>query len=303
MRKLYTLVFLLLTTITYGQKSTLLQNVNIRAKELKHHLNKTGDSLVLEGERTIYKVEIFNKDFERSITVKDSKVTIPLADIPVGRFVVEAVLPDRLIVITLLRNEPLNPAINKPRLKKKVSLFGDPSPIQVTETTPEKQPTKEKLAIVNKKEKAIVNKNIAAADVKAPEGIDIESSFVEMESTVIAINRTPSNESSTNAQTLVQNSGHINVEAYWIVYETNKGNSSGRQMRFGDQALVDKMISHINLDKKTVTGKFNQLTIWEIYDVSKFLRYKMRNSNDFSEASESFNPTPYFKTENNSSKP
>jgi len=61
MRILYTIVFLLLTTSIYGQKSTLLQNINVRAKELKHSLNKTGDSLILEGERTIYKVEIFNK--------------------------------------------------------------------------------------------------------------------------------------------------------------------------------------------------------------------------------------------------
>ena len=64
MRKLYTIVFLLLTMLSYCQKSTLLQNVNIRAKELKHSLNKTGDSLILEAERTIYRVEIFNRDFE-----------------------------------------------------------------------------------------------------------------------------------------------------------------------------------------------------------------------------------------------
>ena len=152
MRTLYAIVLLLLTTSVYSQKSTLLQNVNVRANELKHRLNKTGDSLILEGERSIYKVEIFNKDFEHSLIVKDSKIKIPLNNIPVGRFVVEAALPDKLIIITLLRNEALPPAINTPQPKRKVSSFGKPTLASIeTTNTPETEESIPKQALVDKK--------------------------------------------------------------------------------------------------------------------------------------------------------
>ena len=108
MRQLYVIVLLLLSSLVYGQKSELIQNVNNRAKELQHHLNKSEDSIVFKSERTIYEIMIFNDDFERIIKVKDTEAKILIADIPVGRYAVEAVLIDKLIIITLLRNESFN---------------------------------------------------------------------------------------------------------------------------------------------------------------------------------------------------
>ena len=105
MRLLYIIVLLFLSPFVYGQKSVLLQNTNTRAKELKHHLNKTEDSIVFKCGRTIYELMIFNDDFERVIKVKDTAAKIQISDIPVGRYAVEAVLKDKLIIITLLRNE------------------------------------------------------------------------------------------------------------------------------------------------------------------------------------------------------
>lgn len=292
MRTLCTAVFLLLTIFSYSQKSTLLQNVNIRAKELKHHLNKTEDSLILEGERTIYKVEIFNRDFERTIVVKDSKVKIPLKDIPVGRFVVEAVLPDRLVVITLLRNESLNQPLNRPLPKRKISLFGD-APLASNEPkiTPKKKAIEPKIAEVVKKANAIAKKPTVAIK---------KSSIID--AAVIDIKRKARSTKSSTSNGTLENSTGKSVQSYWIVYKTNNSHGGGRQMRFGDEELVNKMISHINLDRRTVAGRDNELIVWEIYDVSAFLKYKMRNP-DFNQPADCFNAVPYFKSEKGTSEP
>lgn len=372
MRILYAAVFLLLTTSVYSQKSTLLQNVNVRAKELKHSLNKTGDSLILEGKRTIYKVEIFNNDYEQSLIVKDSKVIIPLNNVPVGRFVVEAALPDRLIVITLLRNEALSP-INEPNPRKNTSLFGrdiTSKPI-IAESNPKKEgaetsvavidnelklsdkkevmtdetlvvtngpvvvaskketlfdkketttentiastdetevETSKKKSLFDKKETAInktiviTNKKETATDKKNAV-IDTKPTVIEAEVTVIDINNNINNEKLKMSKNTIENAGRRVAVSYWIVYKTNNRHSSGREMRFGDQKLVDKMISHINLDRRTKAGRFNELTVWEIYDVSKFLKYKMKNSNNFSTEADCFNIVPVVNIKNESLTP
>ena len=74
-------------------------------------------------------------------------------------------------------------------------------------------------------------------------------------------------------------------------------------MRFGDKALVEKMINHNNLDRRTKAGKFNVLTVWEIYDVSKFLKHKMKNPNGFNSEADCFNSVPFYKTDNGSLNP
>jgi len=112
MKNALAILCLLFAVLVYGQKSTLLQNYNPRAKELKHSLNKTEDTLILKGKQMINKVGIFNKDFEKTITVNNRNVKIPLQDIPVGRFVTEVRVEGKLIIITLLRHE----AFNKPKI-------------------------------------------------------------------------------------------------------------------------------------------------------------------------------------------
>jgi hypothetical protein len=80
-----------------------LKNINPRANELKHDLNFTGDSLYFSCERTILKVEIFNDEYERIIEVNKKHIKIPLETLPGGRFLIEAKLTDKLIVMTLIR--------------------------------------------------------------------------------------------------------------------------------------------------------------------------------------------------------
>jgi len=121
MKKGCAILFLFLASLCYSQNATLLQNIDYRAKELKHSLDKTGDTLVLEGERSIAKVAIFNDTFEKSITIEDKATKIPLTDLPNGRFVTEVKVHDKLIILTLLLHRPKeniskNLSINKPEV-------------------------------------------------------------------------------------------------------------------------------------------------------------------------------------------
>ena len=54
------------------------------------------------------KVEIFNTDFQKAYIVNSLDTKIPLTDIPVGRFVTEVKVNDKLIIITLLRHENIS---------------------------------------------------------------------------------------------------------------------------------------------------------------------------------------------------
>lgn len=286
MRLFYTYICVFLTTGVFCQTTTLFQNINFRAKELKHSLNTTGDSLILEGERTIYKVQIFNSDFDQTIAVEDSKVKIPLNEIPVGRYVVEATLKNKLIVLTLLRNESLSPENDIASSEKKTSLFGDSTPITVEHSTLNKtKPVAPRLVVVQKTDTPSKKDTIIA---------DVEKSEPNSE------NETESEESLTTTETLITNPGHKKVQSYWVIYKTNNAYGAGTVKRFADQELVNQMIENIHLDKRTIAGKHNELTIWEVYDVSKFVKYKIKKTNSLNDRADCFNSTPYFKVDKDS---
>lgn len=295
MKILYTSVFLLLTTLCYCQQSRLFQNVNYRAKELKHRLNTAGDSLTLEGERTIYKVEIFNQNFEQTIMVDGSKVIIPLTDIPLGRFVVQASLDDKLIVLTLLRDHPMSGELHTDASKRKTSLFG-PSPLTPRPKTSESEErVKAPRLVVLKENEANLSAYSTINDAK-----NVKLSTPKIASLNPSATGTNSNDSLIEEElkineTVNANPAHKIVQGYWIEYKTNASYGGGTVKRIGDQAVVDRMIAIITLDKKTIAGRHNQLTIWEVYDVAAFLKYKMKKKNDLSEEAECFNSKPFFK--------
>ena len=131
MKYIYLTAFMLVTVLSHGQKSSLLQNVNNRAKVLKHKLNKTGDSLILNSEKVIEKVEIYNSGFEKKFPIFNNNAKIPIANIPSGRYVTEVKLPGKLILITLLLEDNIKPEpykiVSKPKsnnLEKSHDLFG-----------------------------------------------------------------------------------------------------------------------------------------------------------------------------------
>lgn len=111
-KNISTLLILFSTLINYGQNFTLLKNNNPKAKELKHNLNFTKDSLILGSETKILQVEIFNEDFEKMIKVENFETQISLNDIPEGKFVVETKLVDKIIILGLLRYDYINETVN-----------------------------------------------------------------------------------------------------------------------------------------------------------------------------------------------
>ncbi|WP_370392337.1 hypothetical protein [uncultured Winogradskyella sp.] len=234
MKIIFITTFLILTsTITYGQTNLLIKNVNLRAKELKHDLNASKDTLVLEASRTIHKLEIYNHSFSKHIEVENKMVNVPLNQLPLGKLIVEVVLKDKRIILTIIRQSE-----------------GD----ELTE--------------------------IAEAE-----------SFIDTENTT-----EPSNVIDLSEREAPK--PEKSVKSYWVEYIISNGNSSYKTLRFASKTLVDKMVAKNKLEVKSVKGKLNKLTIWEVYDTTRFLRFKRINPN-FSSAVESpfFNTTPYYDSE------
>lgn len=111
-KSICTLLIVFSTVIINGQNAILLKNFNPKAKELKHSLNTTKDSLILEHEKTILNVEIFNEDYEKVVTIENTQAQISLDDLPTGKFVINTKLEDRIIVIGLLKRDPINDSDN-----------------------------------------------------------------------------------------------------------------------------------------------------------------------------------------------
>ena len=111
-KSIFTLLILFSTLIVNGQNAILLKNFNPKAHDLEHSLNTTKDSLILGYEKSILNVEIFNEDYEKMVTVEDTETQISLSDLPAGKFVVHAKLEDKIIVMGLLKRDPIRDANN-----------------------------------------------------------------------------------------------------------------------------------------------------------------------------------------------
>lgn len=295
MRQLYVIVLLLLSSLVYGQKSELIQNVNNRAKELQHHLNKSEDSIVFKSERTIYEIMIFNDDFERIIKVKDTEAKILIADIPVGRYAVEAVLIDKLIIITLLRNESFNLPESTPLLtttlnpidkginlsKKDLANTGNVVASAKEESFKSENNTGKTNLILSGKTASPITKEEHKFQLNKNEGLAFQKSILPREKV-------------ENATINTANS------TYWVIYKINNGSSSEKVLKIVDQKTVDRMILKNEIDMKTFTGRLNELTVWQIHDTTGFVQHKRKNkANYMTIESDSFNLVPYYKTDQN----
>ena len=57
-------------------------------------------------------------------------------------------------------------------------------------------------------------------------------------------------------------------------------------------------VKQCNIDLKSKAGKHNKLTIWEVYDTSKFLRFKRQNPNYATlKKADCFNTNPFYESE------
>lgn len=105
MRRLCFFLFTLFTTFIYGQDISFKKNKNSAAQALNHNLNKTKDSLIFKSETLISQVDIFNKYYMKTIEVNSNESKIEVADLPAGRYVVQARLNKKRIVMYLVKKE------------------------------------------------------------------------------------------------------------------------------------------------------------------------------------------------------
>ncbi len=246
MKTLCIIIFLLVASFATSQNTTLIQNRNYRAAELKHSLNSSGDSLILEGLRNIYNVVIFNDNFTKTFTVENKSTKIPLADIPLGRFTTEVELDKKLIVMTLLRHKIIE-SISKPLVS-----LSDQQPTSQTELIPQHRGN-------------AMTTETSGADLNQNEG-DLNQNEVR------------------------------EVRFYWIINVINKGQSSRKVMKLGELETVKRLIRKHEIDHKTKSGMYNELSIWEVYDTSKFMKYKRMNP-DYATTinSDCFNTRPFYQ--------
>ncbi|WP_439152785.1 hypothetical protein [Winogradskyella sp.] len=176
---------------------------------------------------------------------------------PVGKFLVEATLVDKLIVITLLGNKPFNNLKDVSTKSKKLTQASVPKPEEITETD---------------------------------NSLNDESSAVSATSTI----NKGKNQNSIDELAI---SHSTVVKSYWEVYSINNGHNSQKITRLADKKLVEKLIARNKIELKTKSGRLNELIVWEVYNTSAFMKFKRLNTDNLTSESESFNNIPYFKTE------
>ena len=87
--------------------------------------------------------------------------------------------------------------------------------------------------------------------------------------------------------------------SYWVVYESVGGSGSYKTMSLERKDDVAKMISKNKLEINTKIGKNNKLVVYEVYNISKFMRKQLRDPNYFSSSkSKFFNVEPYYTSSN-----
>lgn len=244
--KIFTLFILYSSLITFGQNATLLKNFNPKVKELNHHLNSAKDSLILECETTILKVDFHNEDYEKVSIVESNRVKIGLNDMPKGKFVVEVKLVDKIALMHIIIHQDFK------------DLFTS-------------------VAVSNKKE------IVEGRGMMLDEGLNVITSAPKMSLEYLL------NQGKT--KTYIQKKETL----YWTVIRVNNESGSNKTMRLVDKKAADRMILRNKLEHHSALGKHNELTVWEVYNTSKFMEHQLENP-DFIYAinSEYFNTTPYF---------
>ncbi|MEO1031839.1 MAG: hypothetical protein AAFX55_10570 [Bacteroidota bacterium] len=286
-------VFMFLMLASYGQKSTLLQNVNFRAKDLKHGLNEIGDSLILTSEKTIYSVEIFNQDFEKVVDVASNETKIPLNDTPLGRLVVQAKMQNKRIIMTLLRHEEIE-------IISEEQLESDPMSNTVI---PERD--MRYADVISKTNPRIIghdvalnakNESIFVMVVQTPVKHEIEKPIVRNEE--LPRSDMKSRRSLSSMLNWKPKKANTSSKVFWISYLVNSGTNSAKSMRMVSHSEADELISRYKIENKTLQGKLNKLTIWEVYDANNFIK-KQSENRDYVHSSESdlFDVIPYFTSE------
>lgn len=261
------LVFLLVSSFTFCQKTRLIKNINFRAKELKHNLNKSKDSLLLEANRTIFSVNLFNKDHELTFKTKSKKASIPLHKLNLGRYVVEVVLYDKRIILTLLRDEPFD---NFP-LEEEII-------VKEEETKPPKE---------------IITEVIADDTEDIALDIKDKNPSINTENISDLLNYRREKIEKPKYKPKKKKTKYL----YWVYSEINSGHFSKITKKMTTLENVERMIERNQLDIKTLKGQSNILIIWEVYDSRMFFKNRIMDKNYLDTESPYYNSRPYYTTE------
>ena len=247
-KNICTLLILFSTLINYGQNFTLIKNNNPKAKELKHSLNQTKDSLLLGSDTKILHAEIFNEDFEKIVLIDGFKAQISLEHIPEGKFVVEVKLADKVIIMGLMRYDIHTDEANS-EMSDKNHTIAEGKGMMLDES----------LNVI----KTVPNKSIV---------------FIL---------------TGSNAKQQTKK----NQKFYWVVTKVNNESGSCKTMKLMDEEAVGRLILRHKQELNSVSGKLNELTVWEVYNTTEFMEHQMTNPNFFySLTSDLFNTTPYYST-------
>ena len=249
-KSICTLLVLFSTIQIHSQSITLLKNFNPKAKELKHSLNQTRDSLLLSCENTIKKVDIFNEDYEETLIIENHKAQIALNNLPVGKFVVETTIADKVIIMDLIRYE-------------------------------------------DNKDSSSSNHTYESKEI-------IEGNGMMLDESLKLVKTTPKHSVEfLLTRGKAKNQNHKKQKFYWTVTKINTESGSSKTMKLVDQTTVERMILKNKIEYSSSSGRFNELMVWEVYNTSKFMEYQVSNPDFiYSIASEYFNTTPYYVTEN-----
>ena len=285
---------MLSSVLAFSQKTSLLKNFNYRAKELKHDLNKDGDTLLLESSQTIYQVEIYNSFYEKKMSVNRYKTMIPINDLPEGKYIVEAVLSDRRIIMTIIRH-----------VTAKEALLLNVEDVAMTEVGIESEtiPNEALASFEIKNDETVpeeIVEKVIIEDTKEVETIaEVETEALDKEEIVSERGNTRYHHNpAALLNTRILNKTEFEEKDFWVELKTNNGTSSYTTRKLVKGKLIQRLITKNKADVRSARGRQNKLTIWEVYDTSKFMkeqfldRYYAHNT----KTSDCFNHTPYYTT-------
>ncbi|WP_179354427.1 hypothetical protein [Winogradskyella vidalii] len=131
----------------------------------------------------------------------------------------------------------------------------------------------------------------------------IEGNGMMLDESLNVIKRKPHNSIAfllTGAKSKTESSDSEKLKFFWVVIKVNNEIGSSKTMRLVNEKTVERMILKHKQELNSASGKLNELTVWEVYNTSKFMERQVLNPDFFySLSSDLFNTTPYYSTHNN----
>lgn len=131
-----TLGFVFVSLFSYCQQIAFQKNINYKAQFLQQSINAQKDSLILESNSDqILQVDIFNDHYSKSVSVNSHISKIDLTSIPKGKYIVQARIDDKWIVMYMDKREDhkITSLTGKERTVHNTIKIPNPKPIHTAE--------------------------------------------------------------------------------------------------------------------------------------------------------------------------